>query len=91
MTSGAALLLLRREFLVAGLLGRHEDLDLGQRERQEAEVLSQPAPGRQRVRGSLGNTRIVRTAAVGVAEKEEDQQGSDQQDIFYRSKAKKAL
>jgi hypothetical protein len=31
--------LLQGEFLAAGFLGRHEDLHLGQRERQEAQVL----------------------------------------------------
>jgi hypothetical protein len=39
-------LLLPRQFLATGFLRRHEDLDLGQRERQEAQVLQQPAPGR---------------------------------------------
>ena len=33
------------EFLAAGFLRRHEDLHLGKRERQEAEILQQPAPG----------------------------------------------
>jgi hypothetical protein len=32
-------LLLPRELLAAGFLGRHEDLDLRERERQEAQVL----------------------------------------------------
>ena len=32
-------LLLHRQLLAAGLLGRHEDLDLGQRKRQEAQIL----------------------------------------------------
>jgi hypothetical protein len=32
-------LLLRRELLAAGFLGRHEDLHLGQRKRQEAQIL----------------------------------------------------
>ena len=31
--------LLQRQLLAAGFLGRHEDLDLGQRKRQEAQVL----------------------------------------------------
>ena len=39
-------LLFQGECLAAGFLGRHEDLDLGQRERQEAQVLQEPAPGR---------------------------------------------
>jgi len=31
--------LLPRQLLTAGFLGRHQDLDLGQRERQEAQIL----------------------------------------------------
>jgi len=37
--------LLPRQLLAAWFLGRHEDLDLGQRERQEARILQEPAPG----------------------------------------------
>jgi len=32
-------LLLQRQLLAAGFLGRHEDRDLGQRKRQEAQIL----------------------------------------------------
>ena len=32
-------LLLQRQLLAAGCLGRHEDRDLGQRKRQEAQIL----------------------------------------------------
>jgi len=39
-------LLRRREILTTWLLGRHEDLHLGQREGQEAQILQQPAPSR---------------------------------------------
>src|SRR6266446_4747497 len=38
-------LLLLCQLLSSWLLGRHEDLDPGQRERQEAQILQQPAPG----------------------------------------------
>jgi len=38
--------LLPREFLTAGFLGRHQDLDLREREGQEAEILQQPTLGR---------------------------------------------
>jgi len=49
-------LLCQGEFLAAGgFLGRHEDLDLGQRERQEAQVLQQPTPGGQGIRRRVGN------------------------------------
>ena len=36
----------QREIFAAWLLGRHEDLDLGQREGQETEILQQPTPRR---------------------------------------------
>jgi hypothetical protein len=36
--------LLPCQLLAAGLLGRHEDRHLGQRARQEAQLLQQPAP-----------------------------------------------
>jgi hypothetical protein len=39
-------LLLPRQILAAWFFGRHEDLYLGQRERQEAQILQQPAPSR---------------------------------------------
>src|SRR6266699_7253931 len=39
-------LLFQGEFLAAGFLGRQEELDLGQRERQEAKILQQPAASR---------------------------------------------
>jgi hypothetical protein len=39
-------LLLQRQFLAVWFLHRHEDLALWQRERQEAQILQQPAPSR---------------------------------------------
>ena len=39
-------LLLPRQFLTTGFLGRHEDLDLGERKREEAQILQESAPGR---------------------------------------------
>ena len=68
----------------AWLLRRHEDLHLGQRERQEAQILQQPTPGRERVGGGLRNAQIMDTAAVGVTEKEDQEEGIDEQDIFDR-------
>ena len=38
--------LLPRELLAAWFLGRHEDLDVGKREGQKAQILQQPTPGR---------------------------------------------
>jgi hypothetical protein len=37
-------LLFQSEFLASWLLGRHEDLNLGQRKREEAQILQEPAP-----------------------------------------------
>jgi len=39
-------LLLPWQFLATWFLGRHEDRHLGQRERQKAQILQQPTPGR---------------------------------------------
>ena len=47
-------LLLGRQRVATGLLGRHEDLDLGQREGQKAQVLQELAPGRQGIGGGVG-------------------------------------
>ena len=55
---------------------------MGQRERQEAQILQQPTPGRERVGGSLRDAQIMDTAAVGVAQKEDDEERIDEQDIF---------
>src|SRR3989454_3579161 len=77
-------LLLPRELLAAWLLHRHQDLHLGERERQEAQILQQPTPGRERVGGGLRNAQIMHTATVGVTEKEDREEGIHEQDIFDR-------
>src|SRR6516165_9310882 len=74
--------LLQGQLRTAGLLRRHQDLYLREREGQEAQILQQPAPGRERVGGGLRDAQIMGTAAVGVAQKEDDEQGIDEQDIF---------
>src|SRR5262249_37865459 len=71
------------ELRTAGLLRRHQDLYLREREGQEAQILQQPAPGRERVGGGLRDAQIMDPAAVGVAQKEDDEQGIDEQDIFH--------
>src|SRR5262245_15303481 len=76
--------LFQSEFLAAWLLGRHEDLDLREGERQEAQILQQPTPGWERGGGGLRDAQIMGTAATGVTQKENDEQGVDQQDIFDR-------
>jgi hypothetical protein len=57
---------------------------VGERERQEAEILQQPTPGRERVGGGLSDAQIMGVAAVGVTQKEDREEGVDQQDIFDR-------
>ena len=74
--------LLPRQFLAAGFLGRHEELDLGQRQRQEAQILPQPASRGQGIRRGLGHSLVMEAAAAGLAEEEENEQGMHEQDIF---------
>jgi hypothetical protein len=74
--------LLQGELRTAGLLRRHEDRHRREREGQEAQILQQPTASRERVGSGLRNAQIMGTAAVGVAQKEDDEQGIDQQDIF---------
>jgi hypothetical protein len=54
-----------REGPAPRLLGGHDDLDPVQGKRQKAQVLEQPAPHRQGVRGGIGNAFIVGTARIG--------------------------
>lgn len=68
----------------AGFLRRHEDRYARERERQDAQILQHPTPGREWGGGGLRNAQIMPTAAVGVPEKEAEEQGIDQQDIFDR-------
>src|SRR5215831_2660825 len=77
-------LLLQGQLLTAWLLRRHADLHLGERERQEAQILQQPTPGWQWVGGGLRDTQIMDTAAVGVTQKKDDEQGIDEQDVLER-------
>src|SRR2546427_4219660 len=49
---------------------------------QAEDRLQQPTPGRERVGGGLRDAQIMGTAAVGIAQKEDDKEGIDEQDIF---------
>jgi hypothetical protein len=66
------------------LAGRHEDLHPVERERQEAQILEQPAPRGQGVGGGIGNPLIVGAAGIGVTPKEDRERGIDQQHVFDR-------
>ncbi len=76
--------LLSRQLRATGLLRRHKDLDLREREGQKAEILQQPTPRGQGIRRRVGNGLLMDAATVGVAEEEDDEQGIDSQDIFDR-------
>src|SRR5205807_10318647 len=69
--------LLQGQLPTAGLLRWHEDLHMGQRERQEAQILQQPAPGWEWVGGGLSDAQFMGTATVGVAQKEDDEERID--------------
>src|SRR5215468_4202022 len=77
-------MLLPRELLATGFLGRHEDRHFRERERQEAQILQQPTPGRERVGSGFRNAQVMGTAAIGIAQKEDCEEGIDEQDIFDR-------
>jgi hypothetical protein len=77
-------LLLTRERSAPRLLRRHDDLDLVEGERQEAEILEQPAPRGQGIRGLIGNPLIVGAAGIGRTEKENREGRVDQQHVFDR-------
>ena len=74
----------RVSFWPRGFLGRHEDRHLREREGQETQILQQPAPRGQGIRRRIGNPFIMDPAAKGVTQKEDDEQGIDEQDIFDR-------
>jgi hypothetical protein len=75
-------LLLPCQLLSARFPGQHEDLYLGQCEGQKTQILQQSTPGQEWVGGSLRDARIMGPTAVGVAQKEDDEQSMDEQDIF---------
>jgi hypothetical protein len=71
-----------REGKASRLPGRHDDLDLVERKRQEAQILEQPTARGQGVWGGIGNALIVGTAGIGLTQQENGQRGVDQQHVF---------
>jgi hypothetical protein len=69
--------LLPRELLATRFLRRHQDLHLGQRECQEAEILQEPAPRGQGIGCCISNALVMGAATVGVTEKEDEEQRID--------------
>ena len=77
-------LLRASEWTSPGLARWHDDLDMVERERQEAELLAQPAAHGEGVGRGIRTPFIVGTAGVGVTEKEDGERGVDEQHIFHR-------
>jgi hypothetical protein len=73
-----------REGAASRLPGRHNDLHLVQRKRQEAHSLEQPTSRRQGVRGGIGHAFVVGAARRGLTQKENREHGIDQQHVFDR-------
>ena len=71
-------ILLQGQLPTAGLLRRHEDFHRREREGQEGQILQQPTASRERVGSGLRNAQIMGTAAVGVAQKEDDKESIDE-------------
>jgi hypothetical protein len=64
--------------------GRHDDLHLIERKRQEAQVLEQAAAWGQGIRRGIGHSLIVRAAGIRLTQKADCERGVDQQDVFDR-------
>jgi hypothetical protein len=73
-----------REGAAPRLPGRHDDLDLGQGTRQTAQVLEQPTPHWQGVRGRIGHAFIVGPTRLGLTQQEAREHGMNQQDVCDR-------
>ena len=75
--------LLGRQLVAARFPGRHEDLDLGQRKRQKAQVLQELAPRGQGIRRGVGQALIMDVAGGGLTQKQNREGRVDQQEIFH--------
>jgi hypothetical protein len=73
-----------REDAASRLPGRHDDLHQTQRKRQEAQILEQLTPHRQRVQAGIHNTFIVGAAHIGLTQKENREYGIDQKHVLDR-------
>jgi hypothetical protein len=73
-----------RELPSSRFPGRHDDLDMVERKRQEAQILEQATPRGSGIRGGLGKPLVVGASGIGVTQEENRQRGIDQQHGFYR-------
>jgi hypothetical protein len=71
-----------RELSSSRLPGWHDDFHLCERKRQNAQILEQPAPCRQGVRGRLRNPLIVGAAGIGLTQKEARERRIDREYVF---------
>jgi hypothetical protein len=72
----------QRQRLASWLLGRQQDPHMGQRQCQEAQILQQLAPRGQARGRCVSNGLLMDATAIGVAAKEDREQGMDQDNIF---------
>jgi hypothetical protein len=63
--------------------GRHDGFHLVQGERQEAQILEQPAACGQGIRRGIGNPLIMSAPRIGRTQKEDGERRIDQQHIFH--------
>ena len=73
-----------RELPAPGFLHGHDDLDLVERERQEAEILQQPAACGQGIGRRVCNPLVVGAAPVSLTQEQDRERGIDEQHVFHR-------
>jgi hypothetical protein len=73
-----------RQSSSARFAGRHDGFHLVQGERQEAQILEQPAASGHGVRRGGGNPLVVSTPRIGGTQKEDGERRLDQQHILHR-------
>lgn len=76
--------LLWRQLTSARLLGRHNHLDLIQREGQEAQILEQPTSWWQAIAGCIGQAFVMDTPFMRITQKQNGQHRVDQQQVCQR-------
>jgi hypothetical protein len=73
-----------REGSAPWLLDRHDDLDVVEGERQEAQILEQPAPCGQGIRRGIRHPLIVGAAGIGLTQEEDGERRVDEPYVFHR-------
>ena len=73
-----------REGSATWLAGRHDDLDVVEREGQEAQILEQSTACGSGIGGRLSNPLVVDTPLIRLTQEEDGEHGVDQQHVFDR-------